>query len=313
LKCSDRSELQAPIQDATWEDEANSSYSSAATLTTSQYHLRFQNLTFLSLAHPDSNSANWVSLLGVLSHLSTLTHLSLAHWPMPILTPHAVNARMRHPMHKSLSFPYGGTDTYSAYENNWAEASGVLRRLSKATYCLKWLDLEGCSDWIPALIWDDTDSDDAHPTSGPEWNGSWRDLEWLGLGAGWFPDLSREEDYLLYQTDALARKREVMGTFMAPPQPTALETFFRNRLHQLSGSARYSTGDVEQPLNWDDEAMREKYRHRKERDAYRKILEKAVDVKKRIQAIRKDAGGKWLEISLGPESEEERGRVCRIE
>jgi hypothetical protein len=254
-----------------------------------------------------------MSLLNLLSHLSTLTHLSLAHWPIPTLTPHALSAKMRHPKHKSLSFSYGGTDTYSAYENNWDEASGMLRRLSRATYCLKWLDLEGCSDWFPALSWDSVNSDGTYATSGPEWNGSWRDLAWLGLGAGWFPDLSKEDVHLLYQSDALARNREVMGTFIAPPQPTALETFFRSRLRQLGGSARLSTDEGQEPRNWDDdEATREKYIRRKERDAYRGILEIAVNVKRRIQAIRRDAGGKWLEISLGLESEEERESVFGI-
>ncbi|KAI5308989.1 hypothetical protein KEM55_004360, partial [Ascosphaera atra] len=97
---------------------------------------------------------------------------------------------VRHPTVHSLTFQYGGTDIYSAYEGDFSEAASILRKLSRATYCLKWLDLEGCSEWIAALVF--TPPDQAKGSTGPEWNASWRGIEWLSLGPGWRPGDLRE-------------------------------------------------------------------------------------------------------------------------
>ncbi|KAJ5156656.1 hypothetical protein N7492_009459 [Penicillium capsulatum] len=129
--------------------------------------LRFANLRFLSLAHPNQNRVTWDSLLRLLSRLSTITHLSLAHWPAPFRGP----AHHR-PAKLTLS----------------AETSAILRQFSRQTYCLKWLDLEGCSEWISALTWaDSTSQSDSSRlgSTGPEWNGAWRDIEWINLAPGW--------------------------------------------------------------------------------------------------------------------------------
>ncbi|KAJ5835435.1 hypothetical protein N7447_001461 [Penicillium robsamsonii] len=146
--------------------------------------LRFPELRALSLAHPTPNAASWTSLLNLLAHLPTLTHLSLAHWPIPCRNPRAATTRVRGPMARFL--------TPDALDDNWAEAASILRQLSRSTYCLKWLDLEGCGEWLPALKWVGKDPD-GFPQSpnaiGPEWNGSWRDVEWLGIGPG-FLDLT---------------------------------------------------------------------------------------------------------------------------
>ncbi|KKK15078.1 hypothetical protein AOCH_003940 [Aspergillus ochraceoroseus] len=181
---------------SSWEDEYNDGAEASPTgrgFPTSLQGLRFENLQFLSLAHPNPVSVNWNSLINLLSRLSTITHLSLAHWPVPTVTPNAVNTRIRHPTHRSLTFSYGGTDPYSAIENNWAEAAGILRKLSRVTYCLKWLDLEGCGDWIPAINWDGIGPDGEAYTTGPEWTGSWRDIEWIRLGPGWLPLIETDE------------------------------------------------------------------------------------------------------------------------
>ncbi|KKZ62861.1 hypothetical protein EMCG_02795 [[Emmonsia] crescens] len=265
-----------------WEEEPDTEYSgSAIPQTPTQPLHRFSNLKFLSLANPIPREANWSSLLHLLTHLSTITHLSLAYWPTPTITPNSLTASMKHPKLNSLSFPYGGTDTYSAFENNWIEAVGVLRRLSKTTYCLKWLDLEGCSDWLPALSWNGIDlAGNFHATAGPEWNGAWRGLEWLSLGPGWFPDISDVEDsYLIYERDKILL-REIETGRADPPPP------------RIGGS----------------EDKRARIR---ERDEYRKLIERAVEVKKQVQAIRREGGGRWLDVSLGPDSENElRMRVC---
>lgn len=141
--------------------------------------LRFENLRYLSLAHPAPGSANWSSLISLLSQISTITHLSLAHWPVPSMAPtYSIHARLP---------PTVGADMNSALENNWSEATSVLRRLSRTTYCLKWLDLEGCSAWFGALSWDGVTASGevVQRQPWPDWNGAWRDVEWVGLGPGW--------------------------------------------------------------------------------------------------------------------------------
>ncbi|KAL9087233.1 MAG: hypothetical protein Q9165_006727 [Trypethelium subeluteriae] len=114
----------------------------------------FSAITHLSLARPDPNSLSlWSSLISITSHLPTLTHLSLAYWPAPSLTPNSNTASVHA---KGLPGPVqlSGTGFYShTLDDDYSEASNILRRLSLNTICLEWLDLEGCSDWWPALIW----------------------------------------------------------------------------------------------------------------------------------------------------------------
>lgn len=110
----------------------------------------FPNLTRLSLAHPGP-AASWADLLSISPHLKTLTHLSLAYWPRPSTTPNAATTSMVSPHGGTIAL--GGSHFYSDLDDDWDEAANILRRLSKNTYCLQWLDLEGCM-WIPALTWD---------------------------------------------------------------------------------------------------------------------------------------------------------------
>ncbi|KAI5303435.1 large subunit of alpha-aminoadipate reductase, partial [Ascosphaera pollenicola] len=193
---------------ASWEDEIDTPSSKISSPLINQPSLssRFPSLRYLSLANPHgTQSASWSSLLSLLPNISRLTHLSLAYWPAPTLTPNSLRARISHPTVSTLSFQYGGTDIYSAYEDDWHEAASVLRRVSKATYCLKWLDLEGCMEWVDALTYGysgtfASSSSEGESSAGedglivkngrigPEWNGSWRTLEWLRLSVGWRPE-----------------------------------------------------------------------------------------------------------------------------
>ena len=111
---------------------------------------RFPFLTHLSLSH--ASSPSWRVLLASTPHLQLLTHLSLAYWPTPSLTPNSRTASTVSPQGKAL--PYGGSTIYShTLDSEWSEAVSILRRLAKGTLCLKWLDLEGCSSWLEALAW----------------------------------------------------------------------------------------------------------------------------------------------------------------
>ncbi|EPS33440.1 hypothetical protein PDE_08402 [Penicillium oxalicum 114-2] len=228
--------------------------------------VRFTNLRYLSLAHPAAGAASWNSLLHLLSRQSTITHLSLAYWPAPTRTPQNLPSRVRPPGHRGPSFVHGGTDEYSAAENNWAEAAGILRQLSRYTYCLKWLDLEGCSDWINALVWTGTDPNGRprRPGSeGPEWNASWRNIEWISLGPGYE-----------YPVD---------------------QGFF--------AQTRTSATDASPDLPWNVEEERWAYRQKKGREAWRQAVARAEQVCTEIRSLRKTARGKWLQAYTGAQKE----------
>lgn len=134
---------------------------------------KFYSLTHLSLAHPN-NSATWKTLLDLAPYLTTITHLSLAYWPNPTMSPNSATAYRETPQGNVNA---GASNFYSNFDNDWTEAASILRRLSKSAYCLKWLDLTGCFPWVQALTYDQID-----------WFGAWRALETIKIGQGYIPD-----------------------------------------------------------------------------------------------------------------------------
>ncbi|PGG95561.1 hypothetical protein AJ79_09980 [Helicocarpus griseus UAMH5409] len=267
-----------------WEEEAAAadSPSTIPATPTQPVQQRFHNLKYLSLAHPTSREASWPALVTLLTHLSTITHLSLAYWPFPTLSPKSLATTTRDHIKQVSPFIYGGLNIYQPHRN-WAEPARILRRLSKATYCLKWLDLEGCTAWLPALSWTGPDDEGNYSsTAGPEWNGAWRGVEWLGMAPGWFPDISDVEDsYAIYERDKVLAERASRG------------------LRGQGGSARARC------------RYREMRRPIDARNEYRKTVQGTVEVRRQLREIRREAGGRWLEGSLGPVEEEElRIRVC---
>jgi hypothetical protein len=165
-----------------WEDAADTTTSSIPTALVSR---RFPNLTRLSLARPGT-FASWSQLLKLSAHLSTITHLSLAYWPVPSMVPNSKPLKS----HDNALFD-------SDSDQNWHEAANILRRFSNNTYGLKWLDLEGCNEWLSALIWTNTDnrtyqwaSNDSSASqagSGPDWNGAWSQVKYVNISQGWMP------------------------------------------------------------------------------------------------------------------------------
>ncbi|KAH7145723.1 hypothetical protein B0J13DRAFT_622441 [Dactylonectria estremocensis] len=104
------------------------------------------NLTHLSLAIDPMNvsSAPWKQLIALSTKLTSLTHLSLAHWPEPSLM------TVTSPDDK---IPLGMANLYShSIDHDWSEALLVLRLLSRNLYALEYLDLTGCTPWFQALM-----------------------------------------------------------------------------------------------------------------------------------------------------------------
>jgi hypothetical protein len=116
-----------------------------------------------------------------------------------------------------------GTQFYADLDDDWHEATNILRRFSANTYSLQWLDLEGCN-WLRALSWrpestqrpsipstttagisEDTtvlhdDVVDTHGlvnhidnwsadtlALGPDWNNAWCRIKYINLFQGWIP------------------------------------------------------------------------------------------------------------------------------
>jgi len=164
---------------------------------------RFHSITHLSLSHPfPSITPLWKPLLDLSPSLLTLTHLSLAHWPPPTLTPNSSTAYTRTP---TGAVTYSSTSYYSAYDNDWSEAGSVLRRLGKNTLCLQWLDLTGCWPWVQCLADEQVD-----------WGGAWAGLDVVRVGQGWVPECLQGDDHVgvdQYQRwrDVWESKGELLG------------------------------------------------------------------------------------------------------
>lgn len=154
------------------------------------------NLTHLSLGiRPgDSHGVSWRQLLAFAPHCHRLTHLSLAFWPEPSLTPNAKLATFVSPEGRSVGVsgtgPYSRkspcsscagspADTFSdSLDNDWSEAIMVLRRLSKSLYELEYLDLTGCGEWSEAPL-----SSSGHDSV--DWVGDWGKITRVLLHPGY--------------------------------------------------------------------------------------------------------------------------------
>lgn len=322
-QCSLDPSLHSPAQDSTratipesWDDSQDGEsrddgfeQSWPATINVLGSPLRFSALRHLSLAlspaHPTS-VVSWPALLSISPHLAALTSLSLAFWPAPTYTPNAgaVRATLQGSSLKSLpAVAYSASDMYTVLDGDWEEASAILRTLSRQLYCLTWLDLTGCADWFPALTWDAPAGNNVELTDGntpklgrigPEWNGSWRGIEYLGLGVGWLP---ADRELPLDRREAGSPNR-LTAVIEAVPGPSATET--RGSLARLSLERRPQEGSMqitEDPAeSWNVEEEREKHRLRQEWREYSRLWYGAQNVAQMLRAIRRAGRGKLVEF-----------------
>jgi hypothetical protein len=200
-RCMKRSTVSSTIVDLgalriddvaeSWEEEAEASAPPVLAIAKLQIP-HFSNLSRLSLAHASGQSASWPELLRISPHLNKITHLSLAHWPRPSMTPNSKTTSM---VSKHTSVLLGGSHFYSDLDDDWHEATNILRRFSKDTYSLQWLDLEGCN-WLKALIsrpnpGDRTGWEAQQAIPGPDWNDAWRRVKYVNFFQGWIPSDSQ--------------------------------------------------------------------------------------------------------------------------
>ncbi|KAF2398206.1 hypothetical protein EJ06DRAFT_127537 [Trichodelitschia bisporula] len=147
---------------------------------------RFPNLTRLSLARA-GRFASWQSLLHLSDHLSTITHLSLAYWPKP----QTLMSMERLP-------PNVPPGEYELGDDELQDGYDLISRISRNTYCLKWLDLQGCGQWLDMLTWEPvepqgwvSDRNSPPPLSrryATYWSTHWKQLEYVNLSQAWIPD-----------------------------------------------------------------------------------------------------------------------------
>lgn len=160
------------------------------------------NLTHLSLALDPGYAAfaSWKQLLALAPKLSSLSHLSLAYWPDPCLTPQARRSLVATPRG---NIPYGGTNIYShSIDHDWSEALLVLRTLCKNLYSLEFLDLTGCAPWFPALM-----AESEHDVV--DWVGNWGKITELRLFAGFKPGDDAPPSERAAYSEAMQTARQV--------------------------------------------------------------------------------------------------------
>ncbi|KAK5998584.1 hypothetical protein PT974_00965 [Cladobotryum mycophilum] len=174
------SELLHPLKKVDASDELQDTWDAVGSAPSPPKAL-LPNLTHLSLAldPKHASDASWKQLLAMSARLSSVTHLSLAYWPDPCLTPRARYSTVATP--QGTNVPYGGTNLYShSIDHDWSEALLVLRMLSKNLYALEFLDLTGCAPWFKALM-----MHSEHDFI--DWSRDWGKISVLKLYAGWSP------------------------------------------------------------------------------------------------------------------------------
>lgn len=286
-----------------WDDEeTQSSLGNAPTVLQSK--LRFPNLKHLSLACNPASSHEppaWGALISLTAHLPGLTSLSLAHWPMPTYTPNAAKGRVKIIDSSRPSVPaqlYGGTEMYTAFDNNWREAAGILRSLSRNLYCLTWLDLSGCVPWLQALTW----KDENDVQNGADWNGSWRNLSTLVLAVGWLPGREPNSDdelssYSSSSIDSTRAIEQLYGDRASVRQ--ALEALASLRLHRTS-----QVHPPETP-RWNVEEERQQQYYKRDVERFFDQQTTAKLIADKIKVIRKNGGAKRIEYDFGEPVDEE--------
>ena len=164
-----------------------------AALSMSLPNARFAGLTQLSLSNPPSN-ISWRDLLAFTKHVPSVTHLSLAYWPRPTLTPNLATTTVT--SQHSPDVHAGASHFYSALDDDMYEPAAIIRQLSSMLLRLQWLDLEGCAVWSKALSFKWNSSADSEEVDGAWsnntaltsiWLGNWKNITYVNIAQGWVP------------------------------------------------------------------------------------------------------------------------------
>jgi len=205
-----------------WEDVDASS----GLLDTGLSPSRFSNLTHLSLSHPPPTIL-WRDLLAFTKHTPQLTHLSLAYWPRPTLTPNLSTTTVS--SQHSPDIIAGGSHLYSTLDQDLSEPASLLRQMSVNLLRLQWLDLEGCMHWAPALaLLASIPQLPANANTSDEWStqgstalsvftDTWKNLSFINVAQGCIPTYAGLKALPTQQGISSDRQmvREIMDTLPA--------------------------------------------------------------------------------------------------
>lgn len=192
---------------------------------------RFSSLTHLSLSHPPPTIL-WKDLLSFTKHTPQLTHLSLAFWPRPTLTPNLATTTVS--SQHSPDVRAGGSHFYSGMDQDMSEPASLLRQLSNNLLRLQWLDLEGCTEWIPALAslaaptdpMNSISETDAWSTSSPVvmqvFTDTWKNLSYMHVAQGWLPTYAGID--ALPKQQGISSDRELVRELLAKLPFSVAET-----------------------------------------------------------------------------------------
>jgi hypothetical protein len=187
---------------------------------------RLSNLTHLSLSHPPPTIL-WRELLALTKHTHQLTHLSLAYWPRPTLTPNLSTTTVS--SQHSPDVIAGGSHIYSTLDQDLNEPAALLRQLSANLLRVQWLDLEGCTHWVPALaLLASIPELPASASTNDEWSttgltassvftDTWKNLCFINAAQGWMPTYAGLKALPTQQGISSDRQmvREIMDTLPA--------------------------------------------------------------------------------------------------
>jgi hypothetical protein len=200
---------------------------------------RFSSLSHLCLSHPGPG-ASWQDLLWLAKSIPQITHLSLAYWPRPTLTPNLATTTISSGSGPDVTA--GGSHYYSDFDQDMAEPASLLRQLSGSLLCLQWLDLEGCQSWMKALeSLADAPRGSSDPwaetaTMPPVFISNWKKLAYIRCAQGWLPSVAGVE--AAERRTGLNVDRIVYGG--------------------ITKHLKESSGDVSQPLTQDMRDMEKK-------------------------------------------------------
>lgn len=210
-----------------WEQDATFETHLSATPSIS----RFSSLTHLSLSHPPPRIL-WKELLSFTRYTPQLTHLSLAYWPRPTLTPNLATTTVS--SQHSPDVRAGGSHYYSNMDQDMSEPASLLRQLSNNLLRLQWLDLEGCTEWIPALASLAAPSDpinsisetDAWSTTSPVvmqvFTDTWKNMAYMHVAQGWLPTYAGID--ALPKQQGISSDRELVKELLAKLPVSVAET-----------------------------------------------------------------------------------------
>ena len=254
---------------------------------------RAAHLTHLCLSHPGPG-ASWRELLSFSKHVPQVTHLSLAYWPWPTLTPNLATATVSGQQGQAVTA--GGSHFYAAMDQSLEEPALLLRQLSNSLLCLQWLDVEGCQQWSAALAALARMSRPAEQTVSRrnDWSTprseppilmtNWKNLAYIRWAQGWLPTYWGVHSLLSSNSMTVSAMEVLVGRGM------------ENHL-QLQQINSYGLQELPEQLT-NDQIDAEKKKARIWIQAEGRLGQAALN----ITLARRDYGGKYINMDYGWET-----------